>query len=264
MSRLFPRPDCYFGRCGRLNAFVAQRRVGGAPGFMRGLRAAFVCDTHVRPDATRAELDALVQRAAALSPDLLLLGGDYADDAENAARLFEALGALRPPLGAFGVIGNNDAEAWDGRLSELTKVMRRAGCRLLVNSRARLPLGGGTLFIAGVGEYKHGRPSARGLYPETRRPDAYRLLLSHYPAMPDVLPDVMLCGHTHGGQFNLLGLTPFAVGFERLLPPRVATLAVSGQYDLGGMRLLVSKGVGASRLQLRIGVRPEIELITFE
>lgn len=264
MSRHFPRPDRYIGRCGHLNASVAQRRVGGAPGFMRGLRAAFVSDTHVRPCATRAELEALVQSVAALSPDLLLLGGDYADDAEDAVRLFEALGALKPPLGAFGVIGNNDAEAWDGRLGELKKVMRRAGYRLLINSRARLPVGGGTLYITGVDEYKWGKPSARGLYPEARRPDAYRLLLSHYPAMPNVMPDVMLCGHTHGGQFNLLGLTPFAVGFERIRPPRVAALAVSGQFDLGGMRLLVSKGVGASRLQLRVGVRPEIELITFE
>lgn len=264
MSRLFPRPDRYIGRCGHLNAFVAQRRVDGAPGFMRGLRAAFVTDTHVRPGTTKAELDALAATVASLKPDLLLLGGDYADDTADAVRLFEALGAVKPPLGAFGVIGNNDAEAWTGRLDALGAVMRGAGCEMLINGCVRLPLGGGTLYIAGVDEYKNGRPRARGLYPEAGAPDIYRLLLSHYPVMPDVIPDLMLCGHTHGGQFNLLGLTPFAVGFERIRPPRIPTLAVSGQYVIRDMRMLVSKGIGASRLQLRVCVRPEIELMRFE
>lgn len=264
MSRLFPRPDWYFARCGRLNAFVHECRVGGAPDFMRALRAVFVSDTHVKPRATRSELAALTGMIAALSPDVVLLGGDYADDTDNTVRLFEALGALKPPLGMYGVVGNNDAEAWGDRLDALGDVMRRAGCELLVNGGARLPVGGGELWIAGVDEYKNGRPRAAGLYPEGPAPDRYRILLSHYPVMPDVAPDLMLCGHTHGGQFNLLGLTPFAIGFERVKSPRIPTLAVSGQFDLGGMKLVVSKGVGASRLQLRVGVRPEIELISFE
>ena len=263
MYQRFPRADRYFGRCGHLNTFVHERRVDGAPAFMRGLRAAFVSDTHVLPRTTRAEIDALVDAVAALEPKLLLLGGDYADHAEDAVRLFDALSRLRVPRGGFGVIGNNDAEAWAGRLDALKAVMDRAGVRLLVNSAVDLPMAGGTLRIAGVDEFKSGVPDARGLYPDARGEGEYRLLLSHYPVMPAVRPDLLLCGHTHGGQFNLLGLTPFAIGFERM-KPRVPTLAISGQHDIDGMRLIVSKGIGASRLQLRVGVRPEIELLRFE
>ena len=264
MYQHFPRPDRYCGPCGHLNAFVHERRIDGAPGFLRGLRAVFVSDTHVLRRTTGAEIDALVDRVAALSPQMLLLGGDYADDGADAVRLFEAFGRLRVPLGGFGVIGNNDAEAWTGRLDALKAVMARAGIEMLVNGCVHLPLNGGTLHIAGVDEFKNGKPNALGLYPDAPCKDEYRLLLSHYPVMPAVRPELMLCGHTHGGQFNLLGLTPFAVGFERLKPPRVPTLAISGQFQLGGMKLIISKGIGASRLQLRVGVRPEIELLRFE
>ncbi len=264
MYQHFPRPDRYIGLCGRLNTFVHERRVHGAPAFMRGLRAAFVSDTHLLRRTTGEQIGALVKLIADLSPQLLLLGGDYADRTEDAVRLFEALGAFRAPLGGYAVIGNNDAEAWTGRLDSLKAVMARAGVEMLVNGGMHLPVNGGTLHIAGVDEFKNGKPDARGLYPRQRREGEYRLLLSHYPVMPAVRPDLMLCGHTHGGQFNLLGLTPFAIGFERLKPPRVPTLAVSGQFDLEGMQLIVSKGIGASRLQLRVGVRPEIELLRFE
>ena len=60
------------------------------------------------------------------------------------------------------------------------------------------------------------------------------------------------------------GVTPYAIGFERLTKPHIHSLAISGLHDLGDMKLLVSKGIGASRLQLRVGVRPEINLLLFE
>ena len=264
MYQLFPRPDRYLARCGSLCATVHEHRVGGAPGFLRGLRAVFAADVHVLRRTTSDQLNALAGRIAALSPDLLLLGGDYGDRSEDAVRLFDALAAVRPPLGSYGVIGNNDAEAWDGRLEALCGCMSNAGVKLLINNATRLEIGGGTLWIAGVDEYKHGRPDPSGLYPEAPVQGGYRILLSHYPVMPDPAPDLMLCGHTHGGQFNLLGVTPFALGFERLRPPRVHALAVSGLHDIGGMKLLVSKGIGASRLQFRAGVQPEIDLLVFE
>ena len=168
------------------------------------------------------------------------------------------------PLGTFGVIGNNDTEAWEGCPDRLRTVMARAGCEMLLNSAVNIPFNGGTIYIAGVDEYRYGQPSAAGLFPLEPGPDIYRILLSHYPIASAQKPDMMLCGHTHGGQFNLLGVTPFALGFERLRPPRVHALAVSGLHDIGGMKLLVSKGIGASRLQIRAGVQPEIDLLVFE
>ena len=264
MRQLFSRPDPCVTCCGHLDCAVHEHRIAGAPAFMRGLRALFVSDTHVRPRTTPGDIEKLVGRIRALAPDILLLGGDYADRAEDAARLFGALGALRPPLGCFGVPGNNDAEAWPD-MEGLRRAMADAGMALLVNASTDVPLHGGRLIVAGVDERKFGSPRAKGLYPEEPLQGVYRVLLAHYPCMPDALPDLMLSGHTHGGQFNLLGITPFTIGFERLFRRDMLSIAVAGLHEMGGgAKLLVSKGVGASRLQLRVGVRPEIDLITFE
>jgi len=121
---LFSRPDLYFARSGRLDATLVSRRISGAPGFMRGLRVLFASDFHVLARSTRADLDALAAKMAGAGPDLLLLGGDYSDVAGDAERLFRALGGVRPPLGAYGVLGNNDAEAWAGRLDRLAEKTR--------------------------------------------------------------------------------------------------------------------------------------------
>ena len=264
MIQRFSKPDRYFARCGRLDAVVTEQRIGGAPPFMRGLRAMFVSDTHVLPETSRAQLDALAEMIAGAAPALLLLGGDYSDDAAQCARLFEALGRFSFPLGAFGVLGNNDAEAWEGNLKALRRIMARAGCRLLINQRVDIPMDGGKLCIGGVDEYRYGHARVDGLWPGPDGRARYRILLSHYPVLPDERPDLMLSGHTHGGQFNLLGLTPYAVGFERFTHPSRASVAISGLHEVGDMKLLVSKGVGASRVQLRFGVRPEINLLLFE
>ncbi len=264
MIQRFSKPDLYIRRCGHLYATVTEHRIEGAPAFMRGLRALFVSDVHVRPDTTQAELDALVDRIAGTSAQLLLLGGDYSDFAEDCLRFFKALGRAAFPLGAYGVLGNNDAEAWQGRLKALRKTMAQAGCRLLVNASVDIPLAGGKLCVGGIDEHLYGQAHVDRLWSGAGNGARYRILLSHYPVLPEARPDLMLSGHTHGGQFNLLGLTPFAIGFERFGRPRRASAAISGLHDLDGMRLLVSKGIGASRLQLRVGVRPEINLLLFE
>ena len=261
MSHLLTRPDLYAGRCGGLGFTVVRREIR-ATAFLRGMKAALVSDIHVLPRTTDSQIQKLADVISELKPDILLLGGDYADRQEDAVRLFKALSHVKTPLGGWGVPGNNDAEAW-GDLDGRRKLMARTGFRLLVNESAQIPLNGGTLYIGGVDERKFGAPSARGLFPEARTSLGYSILLSHYPCMPDVTPDLMLSGHTHGGQFNCLGLTPFSIGFERLFRRGMEALAVSGLHKIGDMQLLVSKGIGGSRIQWRVGVRPEIDLITF-
>ena len=262
LLQLFTRPDRYFARCGRLCAFIARHEIGGAPTFMRGLRIAVATDFHAIARTSVAHARALADQINALQADLVLLGGDYADRAEHVAPLFEGLAAVRAPLGAFGVLGNNDREAWEDP-GPLRRLMAGAGFTLLVNESAKIPLDGGTLVVAGLDDRLRGEPRLMGLYPEKPSQDAYRVLLFHEPTLVSPAPDLTLSGHTHGGQFNLLGLTPYSIGFERLYGRRVRPAAVAGLLDVEGARMLVSKGIGASRIQLRVGVRPEIDLIRF-
>ena len=261
MRQLFSRPDRHVSLCGHLGFSVATRDIGGAPGFMRGIRALYVADVHAVSRTRDADLEAFIGRLAALGPELLLLGGDYADAADHTRRFFGALAALRPPLGCFGVLGNNDREAWP-EIEELRGIMAAAGCRLLVNETVRVALPGGELMVSGIDEFKHGEPETARALPEAR-PGRYRVLLSHFPLIPEPMPDLVLSGHTHGGQFNLLGVTPYTIGYERLLTRNVPQEKFAGLHAVRGGWLLVSKGVGASRVPLRVGVRPEVELLRF-
>ena len=263
MTQFFSRPDAWLSRCGDLRCQVTETVVPEAPAFLRGLRAVFAADLHVRPGTTQAQLDALASRIRALRPELILLGGDYADRAEDCVRLFRALRPLEAPLGCYGVVGNNDREAWP-ELDGLRRTMAEAGARLLVNESVTLSRGGGALCLAGLDEYRYGDPRSEGLLPEEAAPDRYRVLLSHFAWPVRPMPELMLCGHTHGGQFNLLGITPFTIGFERILRRGAPSVFIAGMHPVGGGRMLVSKGVGASRIQLRVGVRPEIHLLRFE
>ena len=260
--QFFSKPDAWFGLCGDLRCVTVTRRISGAPAFMRGLRALFVTDVHALPRTKQADFDALMRKIADAKPDLLLLGGDYADQQQPCLRLLDGLKRVSAPLGTFGVVGNNDREAF-GDIEALRRAMSNAGITLLLNESHTLRVNGGRLILAGLDEYKYGRPDATGLYPGSPSPDCYRLLLSHFPRRIDPMPDLMLSGHTHGGQFNLLGLNPYTIGFERLLTRRRSPEFISGLHAVDGAQVFVSKGIGASRIPLRACVRPEIDLLIF-
>lgn len=254
MSRLFPKMDWYIGPADMRSLHLQEHVIPGVPEQMDGLRAVFVSDIHLRKNLSPAPLIDCIKGCGA---DIIFFGGDFSDDRPQAVRLFEALKKVSAPLGMFSAAGNNDVEAF-GSTGELRGALADCGVRLLVNESVQLD----GFCIGGVDEHKYGSPSAEGMFTGHR---GWRILLSHYPVIPDEMPELMLSGHTHGGQFNALGLTPYAIGFEGIMGRKhLSPAAVSGLHPFGGGRLLVSKGIGCSRIPLRIGVIPEIHLLKFE
>lgn len=245
------RPDSYLHIGWFPLPEVQEVAVANAPAFLQGLCALFVSDVHLRKSATDEQLRSLIALIRAQNADLILFGGDYAEGAGQHARFFEAFAGVQARLGCFGVMGNNDREAFpDADL--LRRMAEKAGMQLLLNESIRLENG---LCIGGCDDHKHGRPQTQHLFGEA----PYRILLSHFPVKPDCEAELMLSGHTHGGQFNFLGLTPYAIGFERSF----GIEAAKGLHQMGKRRLLVSEGIGMSRLPLRMGVKPRIHLVKF-
>lgn len=260
MSRLWTRPD-WHAQWGYRLPQVEEHTVylRHAPENWPGATALFVSDVHLGPFAGREFAGRLAEQMRALEADLLLLGGDYAETGVDMRFFLEEICAFEAPLGKFAVQGNNDAQCAQRENLDLPAMMARSGVQLLVNERAEVRLPGGRILIGGVDECYFGHPDGRGLFQDARENDA-RILLSHYPVRArDGFfgareAEVVLCGHTHGGQLNLLGFTPYSIGYE---PKACPVEHIKGWRG----NVLVSPGIGCSKWPVRIGARPQIHRI---
>lgn len=254
MRLIYTRPDPYLHLGFFPQPKVVNCCIEDAPPFMNGLRALFISDVHLRSQVSDEQLSRLVDCIAAQDAEMLLLGGDYGEGIAECRRFFGVLKGLSFPLGAYAVAGNNDAFSDPAALSE---IMAQANVCLLKNTAHTIALSGGRLAIAGCDDHKYGSPCTEGIFAEDEK--SYRILLSHFPILPDCSCDLLLSGHTHGGQMNLCGITPYSVGFEH----RFHLLGVRDMQKIGNMRMLVGNGIGVSRIPLRLGARPQVYLLNF-
>jgi predicted MPP superfamily phosphohydrolase len=246
--------------------------IRGLPPALDGVRLAQLSDTHLGPRVPAAFLRRAVTTALDLKPDVFLLTGDYimsgAMRIGPAAELFRPLIATGRPV--IGVLGNHD---WYGNGPAMSAALTAIGVRMIDNGRVFLDAGtrtigdapgAQTLCIAGVGDYltdKVDVHAAIGNLPA----DLPRLLVSHNPDVAE-LPvflgrgaprvDLMISGHTHGGQVML----PF-IGAP-MVPSRYGQKYLGGVVQGPAFPVLISRGVGMSILPLRFGVPPEVVEIT--
>lgn len=220
------------------------------PADLAGLRIVQLSDLHVGPTIRRPFVDAVVDAANALAPDLVAVTGDVADGFVPELRDHVApLARLRAPLGSFFVTGNHEYY-WDPR--GWTRELERLGLAVLSNEHRLLVRGRGRLLLAGVTDLSAG-PDPQAALAGAPESDV-RVLLAHQPRSAYAASaagfDLQLSGHTHGGQFF-----PFNL-LVRLFQPFVA-----GLHRLEEMWLYVSRGTGYWGPPLRLGAPSEITLI---
>ena len=231
-----------------------------------GLSILFMTDLHVSRMFPEKALVRLIDQTAALRPDILCLGGDLAESEEDQAVMLKHIGRVSPRCGAFAVPGNNDRAHFYQNGVSLTDRLRECGVTMLVDAETHLDLPQGRLTVAGLNALtEHTRP-ASPLFAGARD-DELRILMAHYPQSLSLnleicaaVPHLGLAGHTHGGQFRFLGLTPYSIYFERRMASNL--MPIAGWNDMLGFPILVSPGIGTSRLPFRLNVPPAIHLIT--
>jgi predicted MPP superfamily phosphohydrolase len=241
------------------------------PEGLEGKRILFASDVHAGFTFPEAAQERLVRQIEALAPDMVLWGGDFAETRRDAGIFMQKIARLKPPMGMAGVVGNNDRQAFLGALDELERLAERAGVKLLVNGRWALPVPGGELTVLGLDEDYHGSPDPSILDRRGQRGgDAgggLAILLSHSPAPLDRLigkfapPDLILSGHTHGGQARLGRLSLYSLGYDRVRRGQ-RFFTIRGVKREAGAILVVSGGLGSSKIPLRIHCPPEMQLIT--
>ena len=231
---------------------VVEKRLALArvPPAWTGLSIVQLTDVHVAGTLVPEYYHCLIDLVCEQNPDLVVLTGDLLDDARYMHACLDGLSRLRPRLGTYAIRGNHDS--WAGAKG-LAHQFQRTGVHLLDNRCCVLDVAGSPLAIIGL-EYPHlGRPKDLDLsvIPE----GAFRLLLTHSPDNIDWARqhgmDLMLCGHTHGGQIRLPLLGPVCI------PSQYGCKYDGGLFQEDATLMYVSRGLGGD-VPLRLRCRPEL------
>jgi predicted MPP superfamily phosphohydrolase len=252
------------------------------PPSLDGLRIVQLSDLHIGDFTPRAAIRGAVDLANTLRADLAVVTGDLITDAHDPLEdCIAELSRLRAPLGVWGCNGNH--ERWAGLEARAQALFQRYGMRLLRQQGAVLSWRGGTFNLIGVDDRRDHRRSSEQTHmldgiEALIRQDMPNILLSHDPDSFERAAalgiELTLAGHTHGGQIR------FALENRQWSPARFITPFVAGLYrlplgpkaDVAGSKslppctpsafLYVNSGLGTFGLPVRLGVRPEITVLT--
>ncbi|HYO77691.1 MAG TPA: metallophosphoesterase, partial [Thermoanaerobaculia bacterium] len=221
-----------------------------------GYRIAFLTDTHVAAFVRRAFYKEIVARTMKFDPDLILFGGDFVHWEKHIPLMADVLMTdLAARDGVYAVLGNHDYWAnGDGVIAALTT----RGVRFIINRSISIRRGNDTIALGGVDEIYRGRPDVDAAFGRID-PQVPLIGLSHHPDIIDSLEhhriDLLLCGHTHGGQIRFPFFGPVVV------PSKHEGRYASGFHRVGNVLMYVSRGLGAIP-PLRILCKPEIATFT--
>lgn len=222
------------------------------PAGLDGLTAVQISDIHVGEISVVQRH--MVDKVAALKPDVVFVTGDIVDDDVAIGDAAELLAGFPAPRGTWVVPGHRDhmSEA----VYRLSEALAARQVHMILNRSVQLDDG---FWIVGVDDPSSRHDDLAGALANV--PDgATRILLAHSPDIVDRLAntrfDLVLAGHTHGGQVNLPVMRD---GWLREASTRRYR---AGLYEVGASKLYVNRGIGTYYLPIRIGARPEITFFT--
>ncbi len=223
-------------------------------GLQRPLRLVHLSDLHGSNwDMPQVRLNRIMDQVNALHPDLVVVTGDFHaskiwDPPMRMDDAVQPLTRLKAPLGVWSVPGNHDDPYW------IRWVMRRFGLKLLAGDLVDV----GPIQIVGSDDLIMGQRPVQGLRAAAARaqPGKPLIALVHEPRLWTMLPpnvDLVLAGHTHGGQIQIFGWPQFK---------KLDSQYLRGRFrNPGGQQMLVSAGIGTSIVPVRLGTQGEIVVV---
>ena len=223
-------------------------------------------DFHYSPPVSLRQINEAIGLGLSISPDLICLTGDFVTGCTlDAPKYQKILGQLSSRAPTFACLGNHDGGAWAARFHgfpdtvAVTRLLEASKISVLHNDAAKVKVGGQDLVLIGVGDLWSDDLDADRAFREVEDdPVQPKILLSHNPDSKDCLEDnpwdLMLCGHTHGGQVVVPFIgTPFA--------PVRDHRYVHGLNVWKNRLIYTTRGVGNLH-GLRFNCRPEVSVLT--
>jgi hypothetical protein len=240
---------------------TAEFGIRGLHPDLDGFSIGLISDIHSSLFMGREQMDRYVSSLNGMKTDLIVVAGDFVNSQVSEVYPFaESFSMLAAPHGVFGVMGNHDY--YTGDPERIASVVNDTGIRLLRDGRTIVQRGAGAFLLGGIEDV--GNPSAATARMQTalgtNRDNLPTILLCHRPYfLPQASAigvDLMLSGHTHGGQI-VLG----RVGTSTLAPASLASKYVWGKYAEGTTNMYVSRGIGTVGLPVRLNCPPELTRI---
>ncbi len=221
-----------------------------------GKKIVFLTDIHYGSFFDIDRVNNLVNQTNALDPDIILLGGDYVtDNSSNVESVFSALSKLRAPLGVYGVLGNNDPK------NVSITAMESAGINYIGNNGFWIENNSSRIRVGGVADMDTDVPNQLPILNGVTTSD-FVILVTHKPDyFPEVSMskvDLVLAGHTHGGQITFFGL------YAPFVSSKYGQEYVTGEKKSGNDTMIISNGLGMVWAPVRFFARPQIIVITLK
>ena len=232
------------------------------PPALEGVRIVLLTDLHLGLHTPANVLPGAVRMAARVRPDVVAITGDIGEDPDRLHAALRAFSYLTPPYGTYLVPGNHDhrdvgLSRWRVAVGEYPALTDLTNAARVVEVRRRG--GAARLCISGVDDLAHGSPTLEML-PDRALRD-FTVLLAHHPDQAELLRrcsddvDLVLSGHTHGGQVRLPGVGAL-----------INSAAHPALYEAGVRRrpwtqVYTSTGLGTVHLPVRLFNRPEVALL---
>ena len=247
---------------------------------LHGLRIVQISDIHSGSFIFTEPVERSVQMVLDQKPDIVFFTGDLVNAlAKEMEPFLEMFSKVKAPLGVYSILGNHDYgdyHHWDSpedkhkNFEDLKKMHDRLGWKLLLNEHVSIPVKDTSFNVIGVENYSASPrfPKYGDLHLATQDmpKDVLNVLLSHDPSHwhaqvttdhPDI--HLTLSGHTHGFQFGVE-----IPGYFKWSPVQYMYPQWAGLYEKAGQYLYVNRGLGYLGYPGRVGILPEITLITLE
>ena len=193
-------------------------------------------------------------------PDLICITGDSVNNSKGLPVLNQFLGFISNDIPKVVIMGNKEY-AGKVDISSFRSLIKKNNGQLLINESLKFSTAGRSLVIIGVDDFIGGNPDFRDASKKYDNSEE-AIVLNHCPEYGEEIAllnetqkvniNLLLSGHTHGGQITFLG--------KAFYKPGGSGRFLKGWYDLNDIRMYVSKGIGTKYIPIRMGCRAEASI----